>query len=99
MVSYVVEVTEIPGETTDLGRVTATLPHAYTRVTNPGCSSDKRVLYHFAIQAQWFEFNNVNIKVIGCRIFEPRSEKTGFRGFRPGPTQIGLQINRRWLEA
>ena len=31
--------------------------------------------------------------------FEPRSEKTGLRGFRPGPTQTGLYSHRRWLEA
>ena len=30
---------------------------------------------------------------------EPRSEKTGLRDFRPGPTQIGLYSYRRWLEA
>ena len=30
---------------------------------------------------------------------EPRSEKTGLRGFRPGPTQTGLYSYRRWLEA
>ena len=30
---------------------------------------------------------------------EPRSEKTGLRGFRPGPTQTGLCSHRRWLEA
>ena len=32
-------------------------------------------------------------------IYEPRSEKTGLRGFRPGPTQTGLYSHRRWLEA
>ena len=32
-------------------------------------------------------------------IFEPRCEKTGLRGFRPGPTQTGLYCHRRWLEA
>ena len=32
-------------------------------------------------------------------INEPRSEKTGLRGFRPGPTQTGLYGHRRWLEA
>ena len=32
-------------------------------------------------------------------IFKPRSEKTGLRGFRPGPTQTGLYNHRRWLEA
>ena len=30
---------------------------------------------------------------------EPRSEKTGLRGFRPGPTQTGMYSHRRWLEA
>ena len=32
-------------------------------------------------------------------INEPRCEKTGLRGFRPGPTQAGLYNYRRWLEA
>ena len=32
-------------------------------------------------------------------LFEPRSEKTGLRSFRPGPTQTGLCSHRRWLEA
>ena len=31
--------------------------------------------------------------------FEPRFEKTGLRGFRPGPTQTGLYSHRRCLEA
>ena len=31
--------------------------------------------------------------------FEPRCEKTGLRGFRPGPTQTGLYSHRRWIEA
>ena len=30
---------------------------------------------------------------------EPRSEKTGLRGFRPGPTQTKLYDHTRWLEA
>ena len=30
---------------------------------------------------------------------EPRSEKTGLRGFRPGQTQTRLCSHRRWLEA
>ena len=30
---------------------------------------------------------------------EPRCEKTGLRGFRPGPTQTGLCSHRRRLEA
>ena len=32
-------------------------------------------------------------------VFEPRCEKTGLRGFRPGSTQTGLYSHRRWLEA
>ena len=34
-----------------------------------------------------------------CLSFEPRSEKTGLRGFRPGPTQTGLYSHRMWIEA
>ena len=33
------------------------------------------------------------------QMIEPRNEKTGLRGFLPGPTQTGLYNNRRWLEA
>ena len=32
-------------------------------------------------------------------INEPRCEKTGLRGFRPGPIQTVLYCHRRWLEA
>ena len=31
--------------------------------------------------------------------YEPRCQKTGLRGFRPGPTQTGLYNCVRWLEA
>ena len=31
--------------------------------------------------------------------YEPRSEKTDLRGFRPGPTQTGLYSYTKWLEA
>ena len=30
--------------------------------------------------------------------YEPRRQKTGLRGFRPGPLQIRLYSHRRWLE-
>ena len=33
------------------------------------------------------------------KIFEPRFEKTGLRGFRPGLTQNGLYNHTRCLEA
>ena len=31
--------------------------------------------------------------------YEPRRQKTGLRGFRPGPTQIRLRSLIKWLEA
>ena len=31
-------------------------------------------------------------------LIEPGRQKTGLRGFRPGPTQTGLYSHRRWLE-
>ena len=33
------------------------------------------------------------------KVNEPRCEKTGLWGFRPGATKIGLYCHRRWLEA
>ena len=39
-----------------------------------------------------------NTTVIQLSSNEPRSEKTGLRGFRPGSTQTGLHSHRRWLE-
>ena len=32
-------------------------------------------------------------------VYEPRREKTGLRGFRPGLTQTNLYIHRRRIEA
>ena len=37
--------------------------------------------------------------LVDYQIYEPPCEKTGLRGFRPGPTQTGLCSHRRWLEA
>ena len=37
-------------------------------------------------------------KTASMYTLEPRCEKTGLRGFRPGPTQTGLYSHRRWLE-
>ena len=45
------------------------------------------------------EQTTLRIQVRGFILFEPRCEKTGLRGFRPGPTQTGLHSNVRWLEA
>ena len=46
---------------------------------------------------QWICF----LAISPCQIRglnEPRHEKTGLRGFRPGPTQTGLYSHRSWLE-
>ena len=49
----------------------------------------------------YFEAEIVDTGLIAAigETFEPRCEKTGLRGFRPGPTQTGLYSHRRWLEA
>ena len=36
---------------------------------------------------------------VTLRTYEPRREKTGLRGFRPGPTQTDLYQLRKELEA
>ena len=41
----------------------------------------------------------VNCLLVTITIYEPRCEKTGLRGFRPGPTQTRLYSHRRWLES
>ena len=47
----------------------------------------------FILRELQAQFGSFTIK------FEPRSEKTGLQGFRPGPTQTRLYSHRRWLEA
>ena len=37
--------------------------------------------------------------ISSCRVAEPRREKTGLRGFRPGPTQTDLYKLRKEIEA
>ena len=39
--------------------------------------------------------NSLDINFSGWLPNEPRCEKTGLRGFRPGPTQTGLYNHRR----
>ena len=56
------------------------------------------IIYPIGIEA-----NTTDVGVV-CSIcylfpYEPRCEKTGLRGFRPGPTLINLYSHRRWLEA
>ena len=64
---------------------------------------------YFVFKVNLFRFCQINIictDVAVCdpvynmeTVFEPRCEKTGLRGFRPGPTQTRLYSHRRWLEA
>ena len=39
------------------------------------------------------------LSLIVVLMYEPRCEKTGLRGFQPGPTQTALYGHRIWLEA
>ena len=52
------------------------------------------IMYRVAV-----EFGRKLEPKIALGLNEPRCEKTGLRGFRPGPTQTGLYSHRRWLEA
>ena len=53
----------------------------------------------------WFSHAQAHFKVsvqegvFYIMTFEPRREKTGLRGFRPGPTQTGLYNLRSRLDA
>ena len=40
-----------------------------------------------------------DMNVLCIKLNEPRCEKTGLRGFRPGPTQTRLCNHTKWLEA
>ena len=55
----------------------------------------KNISYPFGLHKGTPEGYSAVLPVIN----EPRCEKTGLRGFRPGPTQTGLYSYRRWLEA
>ena len=46
-----------------------------------------------------FSFSRYVVQLIHNLEIEPCSEKTGLRGFLPGPTQTGLCNYTRWLEA
>ena len=49
-----------------------------------------RVKKVFSMVGKQFDFLDICYKKVNIAIYEPRSEKTGLRGFRPGPTQTGL---------
>ena len=55
------------------------------------CEKDEVGIYEFSFTTTRISsMDNTN---------EPRREKTGLRGFRPGPTQTGLYKLRKELEA
>ena len=53
----------------------------------------------FIMKELYLFFNRCIVQGITCSIYEPRREKTGLRGFRPGPTQTDLYQLRKELEA
>ena len=63
----------------------------------------KTVLYHVLVEqhAGYTETTSMimNYKTIQIKSNEPRREKTGLRGLRPGPTQTVLYKLRKELEA
>ena len=71
------------------------------------CKEKKQCLYgHFwgdlfsPIPLSCENYENKSLsKINWFTVYKPRCEKTGLRGFGPGPTQTGLYSHRRWLEA
>ena len=67
--------------------------------------SRKTMTFHNRYPMEIFRLKKQNYRYdIICAVplfvrYEPRSEKTGIRGFRAGPTQTGLYNHTRWLEA
>ena len=62
----------------------------------------KLSLNYHQISSNTHLFLLLNLFRASCYIekhYEPRCEKTGLWGFRPGPTQTELYSHRRWLEA
>ena len=57
------------------------------------CHAKHNVTYETADQRLWCLDSIANL------LYEPRCEKSGLRGFRPGPTQTVLYNYRRWQEA
>ena len=59
--------------------------------------------YNFYVVSMGFIFFILGYSILifsdQSLLFEPRSEKNGLRGFRPGPTQTGLCSHKRKLEA
>ena len=78
-------------------RLCYTSPHLlwlYSLVcVGPGRKPRRQV---FSQHSSYIE--NVLLCSASVQTFEPRCEKTGLWGFRPGSTQTGLYDHTRWLE-
>ena len=60
----------------------------------------KFITYHDSkIRKMQIKVTMLSSHLVATKQYEPHSEKTGFRGFRPSPTQTGLDSHRRWLDA
>ena len=57
-----------------------------------------KIVFFAVVKSGCILHRHVNIMKFSA-LFEPRSEKNGLRGFRPGPIQTRLYSDRRWLEA
>ena len=70
-------------------------PKAQARRANNNLRFKTDIIDEFNIQIS----NKTGFQVQVQFLFEPRCEKNGLRGFRPGPTQTGLYSHKRRLEA
>ena len=64
-------------------------------------SAQTKKLLDMVVRRRRIEMQEEAVSIITFILlsYEPRSEKTGLRGFRPGPTQTVLYSHRRCLEA
>ena len=70
-------------------------PSAETN-TSPALCVKKECVFSitvYSVEMQGYQYWSKSI------ISEPRCEKTGLLGFRPGPTLTWLYSYRKWLEA
>ena len=57
---------------------------------------DSDTVHVFYVKSGQKAPNDIISNVVG--IYEPRCEKNGLQGFRPGQTQTGLYSHRSWLD-
>ena len=76
---------------------TGTLNNNQTKVSICNFSYVFSIVFFSAAFLFWlYQFLIIDALTV---LFGLRCEKTGLRGFRPGPTQTGLHSHRGWLEA